>query len=309
MPSRKRSDEQARVDPRPMTGSVRTRNVASSATTSTVRGLLTDGLRASTTMNANEIGRRCPERRSQLEQLASSDGAADQRERRPRAARAGRSRARQRPTRLRRRAADAGPALHVARRLLLGARGRRARPIRSRPPGARPPSRARRPRGRRRSCSPRRSIAAMSASTHWALNCVPAPSRSSSNAVSCAQRTPVRAGRGHGVERVGDVDDRRLDQRRIARHRRGRSFGGRVTGDRREEVDAAQQLDRHRLVPLHTFELGLGQATGLVEQLVGNDQLADVVHQTRRSGVAPCGAARSRALHRRTRENIATRCA
>ena len=35
------------------------------------------------------------------------------------------------------------------------------------------------------------------------------------------------------------------------------------------------------LVALHPFELRLGQPTGLVEQLVGHDQLADVVHERR----------------------------
>ena len=61
-----------------------------------------------------------------------------------------------------------------------------------------------------------------------------------------AERPAVRTGRRHGVEGVGDVDDRRLDQPGAV-DGRGRGLGGRVAGDGSEEVDAAEQLDRHRL--------------------------------------------------------------
>ena len=87
-----------------------------------------------------------------------------------------------------------------------------------------------------------------------------------------------------------------------------RRLGRRVAGDRREEVDATQQLDRHELVAPHPVELGLGEAAGLVEQLVRHDELADVVHQR---GVAqtlhPPGSERSSSPM--YSQNIATRCA
>ncbi len=95
------------------------------------------------------------------------------------------------------------------------------------------------------------------------------------------QSTPVRACRRHRVERVRHVDDRRLDQLGDPLHRSGRGFGGRVTSDRRQEVDTSEQLDRHGFVSLHPLELGLGQTARLVEQLVRNDELPDVVHQGR----------------------------
>ena len=95
-----------------------------------------------------------------------------------------------------------------------------------------------------------------------------------------AERPAVRAGRGHRIERIGHVDDRGLDEAGPVDGRRG-SFGGGITGDRREEVDAVEELDRHRFVAAHPFELGLGEAPRLVEQLVGHDELADVVHQRR----------------------------
>ena len=53
--------------------------------------------------------------------------------------------------------------------------------------------------------------------------------------------TPVGAGRRHRVECVGDVDDRRLDER-AALDRGGRRLGRGVAGDGSEEVDATQQL-------------------------------------------------------------------
>ena len=123
-------------------------------------------------------------------------------------------------------------------------------------------------------------MAAISASTHLALNCVPAPPRSSLERGLLAQRPAVGAGGGHRVERIGHVNDRRLDQARPVDGGVG-GFGRRVTRNGREEVDAPQQFDRHGLVPLHPFELRLGEATRLVEQLIRDDQLADVVHQRR----------------------------
>ena len=157
-------------------------------------------------------------------------------------------------------------------------RGGPGRPNRCRPPAVPPPSRARRPRGRRRTCSLRRSIAAMNASTQWALNWVPDAGAELGERGLLAERPPVGPGGGHGVEGVGHVDDRRLDEARSV-DGGGGGLGGRVARDRSEEVDAAQQLDRHRLVALHPFELRLGQTTGLVEQLVGHHELADVVHE------------------------------
>ena len=56
-------------------------------------------------------------------------------------------------------------------------------------------------------------------------------------------------------------------------------LGGRVAGDGREEVDATEQLDRDEFVTPHTLELGRGEPTRLVQELVGHDELADVVHQ------------------------------
>src|SRR5205814_9808571 len=61
----------------------------------------------------------------------------------------------------------------------------------------------------------------------------------------------------------------------------GRSFGGGIARDRSEEVDAAEQFDRYELVTLHALELGLGETSRLIEELVRHDELADVVHQCR----------------------------
>ena len=74
------------------------------------------------------------------------------------------------------------------------------------------------------------------------------------------------------------MDDRRLDEHAAVDGCR-RRFGCRVARDGREEVDAAQELDRHRFVEPHPVELGFGEAAGLVEQLVRHDELADVVHE------------------------------
>ncbi len=144
--------------------------------------------RASTTMNANEIGSAARERRLQLDQLSGGDGAADDRERRPGAARMGdldpdsdrRAPEHEDSTRAQRLTTLPPAPRERARR----PRSDRGRPNRSRLPAERLPTRARRPRGRRRSARRGVSMAAMSASTHSALNCVPAPSRSSANAVS-----------------------------------------------------------------------------------------------------------------------------
>ena len=113
------------------------------------------------------------------------------------------------------------------------------------------------------------------------------------------QRAPVRTGRRHGVERVGDVDDRRFHQP-VAADGGGCRFGGRVAGDGREEVDATEQLDRHELVTLHTLELRRGEAAGLVEELIRHDELADVVHQGGVTESFHAAGAEASALHPRT---------
>ena len=92
--------------------------------------------------------------------------------------------------------------------------------------------------------------------------------------------TPVRASGGHGVERVGHVDDGRLDQS-AAFDRCVGGLGGGVARDRGEEIDAAKQFDRHDFVALDPLELGFGELARLVEDLVRHDQLADVVHERR----------------------------
>ena len=53
----------------------------------------------------------------------------------------------------------------------------------------------------------------------------------------------------------------------------------RVQCDRPQEIDVAEHLHRYALVDAHPRELFLGELARLVEQLVGNDELADVVHQ------------------------------
>ena len=148
----------------------------------------------------------------------------------------------------------------------------------------------------------------MSASTHSALNCVPAPSRSSANAVSWLsarryERVEVMASKASATWMIaGSIEAGAVDGG-------GGGFGGGVTGDGSEEVDAVQQLDRHDLVALHPLELRLGETTGLVEELVRHDELADVVHQRGVAEPLHAPLAEARARRRRTRENVATRCA
>ena len=184
----------------------------------------------------------------------------------------------------------------------------RARPNRCRLRAERPPSRARRPRARRRSA--RRGVRwrAIRASTHSALNCVPAPSRSSANAVSWLsalryERVDVIASNASATWMIaGSISPLAVDRRRGG-------LGGGVAGDRGEEVDAAQQLDRHALVTLHPLELGLGEAARLVEELVRHDRACRCRASARRSGGAPCGAGRTPSSVPTYSENIATRCA
>ena len=155
MPSTSRSTNSAR---RPSTdvGSERTRNVASSAIDEHERRVLRPTpARASTTMNANEIGSAARSGGLQLDQLAGRDGAADERERRPRAARVGDldpDRDRRAPEH---EDEQPRPASHDPAACSSGtsssARGDRGRPSRCRLPAEPPPTRARRPRGRRRS--------------------------------------------------------------------------------------------------------------------------------------------------------------
>src|SRR5581483_1559187 len=93
------------------------------------------------------------------------------------------------------------------------------------------------------------------------------------------ERTAIGAGRGHGIEGVGDGDDARLDRRVRVGAAPLRRLGLQARRDRREKVDAAHELDRDVLVAPHPVELLLGQPAGFVEDLVRHDELADVVHQ------------------------------
>ena len=118
----------------------------------------------------------------------------------------------------------------------------------------------------------------MRATTQPSWNCVPDPLRSSSNAVFWVsarryERVDVMASNASATWMIaGSTSPLPLTAARC-------SFGGRVAGDGREEVDATEQLDRDELVALHALELGRGEAAGLVEELIGHDELADVVHQ------------------------------
>ena len=92
-------------------------------------------------------------------------------------------------------------------------------------------------------------MAAMSASTQPSLNWVPAPSRSSANAVSWLsarryERVDVMASKASATWMIaGSIERRAVDGGR-------RRFGRGVAGDGSEEVDAVEQLDRHDLVAL-----------------------------------------------------------
>jgi hypothetical protein len=52
-----------------------------------------------------------------------------------------------------------------------------------------------------------------------------------------------------------------------------------VPRDRAQEVDVTEHLHRHLFVDANPLELLLGKLPRLVQQLIRNDELADVVHQ------------------------------
>ena len=168
-------------------------------------------LRASTTMKANEMGSAARSGgRSSISSPAAIAPPIDARAQ-PTACPGRRSRSRPRPTRPRARRTSTWP--NVSRLAPPAPRERaRRHEVRAAEPvpasGGATPTRARRPRGRRRTARRGARSPTISASTHASLNCVPDAVAQLGERGLLRQRPAVRTGRRHGVEGVGDVDDR-----------------------------------------------------------------------------------------------------
>src|SRR5204863_6667641 len=124
-------------------------------------------------------------------------------------------------------------------------------------------------------------------------------------ALGC-ERVPVRARRGHRVERVGDCEEPRLERDRVALQPRGIALAVPVLMVKenvgKRLARPAQRTDelgsRGRVLP-DLRELIEGERPGFAEQIASNGDLADVVVETaeaeqRDPRLVPAEAARHR---------------